>query len=204
MNQATSAATLLPATIGESWEGGFYGGQIRVGASVFAVVWAPKSEGETKAAWLDRYENVSGTRSTSDSRANTQAMAEAGSPAGKWALGLAINGFTDWCLPARDVLDLGYRHLKPTTDENACTFRDGDNPCSVPPGELYTEDSPAQTTVAAFQSGGAEAFDATWYFSSTQYSDSLAYCQDFGDGSQDVNYKLTGGRCRAVRMVHIA
>jgi hypothetical protein len=86
-------------------------------------------------------------------------MAEAGSPLAQWARGLDINGNTDWCIPARDVLELGYRHLKPTTYENSCSFRDGDNPSSIPAGYPYTEQLPAQTAAEAFREGGAEAFE---------------------------------------------
>jgi len=150
MNDPTS---LQPGT---PFEGGFYGGQIRIGNAVFAIAWAPKAEGETQGAWLGSYTDVPGAGSCFDSMANTVAMAEAGSAIGNWARGLTIGGHTDWCVPARDVLELGYRLLKPSTQGNACSFRDGDNASSVPAGYPYSEATPAQTTAEAFRAGGAE------------------------------------------------
>ena len=120
--------------IGSPFEGGHYGGTIRLGTALFAVIWAPKAEGETTGPWHPTRAAVPGALSCSDSLSNTLAMAEAGCPLAKWALDLRINGHDDWCLPARDVLELAYRHLRPGTQETACTFRDGDNPSSVPAG----------------------------------------------------------------------
>ena len=155
---------LIPESFGAPLGGGFYGGQIRIGDGIFAVVWAPKVVGEIKGAWLPSYTSVLGATSCFDSMANTVAMAEAGSPIAKQALGLDINGHTDWCIPARDVLELGYRNLKPTAEENSCSFRAGDNASSLPAGYPYTEVSPAQTSAEAFRKGsGDDAFYPGWY-----------------------------------------
>jgi hypothetical protein len=135
---------------------------------------------------------------------NTQAMAEAGSHLAQWALGLEINGHKDWCLPARDVLELGYRNLKPTARETGCYFRDGDNPSSLPPGYPYTEGTPVtQTAIELFQAGGTEAFDASWYWSSTVYSEASAWSQDFGTGSQNYYHQLNELRARAIRLIQL-
>ena len=174
----------VPETIGTPYEGGHYGGKIRIGLAIFAIVWAPKAEGEITGKWLDSYTDVPGATSCFNSMANTRAMAEAGSDIARQALAANIGGHTDWCVPARDVLEMGYRYLKPTTQENYCSFRDGDNASSIPAGYLYTEASPVQTTVEAFQSGNAEAFDSVWYVSSTQSSEDLAFSQSFGNGYQ--------------------
>lgn len=204
MNITTTPAVLVPETIGTPFEGGFYGGKIRIGLAICAIVWAPKAEGETKAAWLDGYTSVSGATSCFDSMANTKAMAEAGSPLAKWALGLEINGHADWCIPARDVLEIGYRYLKPTDDENDCSFRDGDNASSVPPGYPYTDTSPTQTTCEAMQKGHTEAFEASWHWSSTQYSDGYAFLQYFNGGTQNCSSKSYEGRARAVRLIQLS
>ncbi len=205
MNAIASPALQVPDTIGAPFEGGFYGGQIRIGAALYAIAWAPKAQGEiVGTAWLDHYDSVPGATSCNDSAANTKAMAEAGSALAKWAQGLEIGGFTDWCVPARDVLELAYRHLKPTDDENATSFRDGDNPSSVPPGLPYTDTSPALTSVLAFRAGGPEAFDPQWYWSSTQYSSFHAWLQGFSNGFQiSIGYKRFEARCRAVRMIQL-
>ena len=200
MNPSHSRATL--PTIGTALEGGFFGGVIRLGEALFAIAWAPKAEGEhAGAAWLDgKSTDMAGARSCADSLGNTLALAEAGSTQAKWALGLRINGHDDWCLPARDVLELAYRHLKPTTYKTGAWFRDGDNPTSVPPGYPYANGEPVvQTPVAAFQEGGAEAFEAAWYWSSTQYSANYAWNQLFDSGDQYHYVKSFKARARAVR-----
>ena len=199
--KSETQTTLVPATVGQPFEGGFYGGKLRIGVAIVAAVWAPKAQGETSGVYLDRYESVPGARSVFDSAANTKALAEAGSPIAKWALGLEINGFNDWVIPARDVLELAYRNLKPSTTENYCSFRDGDNPSSMPAGFPYIEDDPLQTTVADFQKGGAEAFDETWYWSSTQYSEGSAWGQYFSSGVSSNAFKDGKGRARAVRLI---
>ena len=131
-------------------------------------------------------------------------MADAGSPLAKWALSLDINGFADWCVPARDVLELGYRNLKPTAQENYASLRDGDNASSVPAGYPYTDASPAQTAAEAFRTGNPEAFDDTWYWSSTQFSASSAFGQDFGYGLQGHDAKKSEARARAVRLIQLS
>ena len=192
-------AAQLP-TIGSAFEGGFYGGLVRSADTLQAIVWAPKALGETIGAHFPSRRALvpEGTTNCHDSHANTVALAALGSPVALWALGLQINGRSDWCIPARDVLELGYRHLKPGTWETAATFRDGDNPSSVPPGYPYTTSNPAQTTVEAFRLGGPEDFSECTYLTSTLYGDSGAWIQHFGHGLQD--YGLLSAE-RAVRAV---
>ncbi len=191
----------LPA-IGAAFEGGFYGGQIQShrGFKRMAVVWAPKAQGEITGAWLPTYEAVLGTNCW-HSMDNTRAMAAAGSPIAAWALDREINGHRDWCVPARDVLELGYRHLKPTDYKTYGGFRDGDNPSSVPVGYPYAESLPVRTGVEAFRDGGPEAFEEAWYWSSTQYSEDYAWGQLFGSGYQYTNDKKFEGRVRLVRLI---
>ena len=199
MNAPLSIATAF----GTILEGGFYAGRIRVGEQQFAVIVAPKAEGQHKdAPWGPVRKRVPAL-SFYDGLANTQAMADAGSKLAKWALDLKIGGFTDWYIPSRDELELCYRNLKPTAQENWC-YR-GDNPSSVPVGYAYMPDEPKQTDIEAFKGGGAEAFDDIWYWSSTQYAgnDAYAWVQYFGGGLQGSGLKGDGGRCRAVRRIAI-
>jgi hypothetical protein len=183
-------------------EGGHFGGVVRIKDKLFGVIWAPKAEGETKAAWLTTYTDVPGAQSCGDSITNTLALAEAGSPLAAWVTGLRIGGHNDWVIPARDVLELAYRHLKPTDDETGGYFRDGDNPSSVPTGYPYV-DTHAQTTLDAFKAGSAEAFEPNGYWSSTQSSDSDAWCQLFNNGFQSYFGKSAELRARAVRLIHV-
>ena len=200
---ADQPTILVPEQFGAPFEGGYYGGQIRSGAKTFAIAWAPKATGTTKAAWLPKRKLVPGASSCFHSMDNTLAMAAAGSKLAKWALALDIAGHKDWCMPARDVLELAYRHLKPGTAENVAGSRDGDNPSSIPPGYPYTEQLPAQTSAIAFQAGGAEAFDPVWYWSSTQSSEDNAWLQYFLNGGQDDNYKSYEAQARAVRLIQL-
>lgn len=185
-------------------EGGHFGGDFIVNGKVTSAFWAPKALGETSSIWLPNNKIVTGASSYVDSVANTLAMAEAGSPLGQWAIGLDINGKRDWVIPARDVLEPAYRHLKPTTYETYCTFRDGENPNSIPAGLHYTEDDPiVQTTVEAFKDGGLEAFEDAVYWTSSQYSSRSAFVQHFGSGTQHRSGKSYEFRARAVRMVQL-
>lgn len=201
MNAVTEQATAL--VIGAAIAGGFFAGRIRVGDQVYGLIVAPKAEGNhDDAVWNKSQKMVDGARSYFDGFANTEAMAAAGSKIAAWARGLKIGGFNDWYIPSRDELELSYRSLKPGSQENY-THRNGENPSSVPVGYPYTEDSPTQTEVAAFRTGGAEAMEEAWYWSSTQYDPdpSYAWDQDFSYGSQDYDLKDDTYRVRAVRRI---
>jgi hypothetical protein len=128
-------------------------------------------------------------------------MGEAGLRLAKWAQSLDIAGHTDWHIPSRDQLEICYRTLKPTSADNYTRY--GDNPSAVPVTWPYGVQTPAQTSAEAFQSGGPEAFEARWYWTSTQYSDSDAWDQYFDFGSQDNSSKSYEGRARAVRTIQL-
>jgi hypothetical protein len=205
MNAPAAQIVTIPEVIGTPYGGGFYAGRYMEGDQLCILIAAPKAEGEHKdAAWNRSLAAVTGAGSYFDGAANTRAMAEAGSSLAKWALELNIGGETNWFLPARDQLELLYRHFKPTAEENY-VYRNGDNPSSVPPGYPYTEAVPGQTALEAFRAGGAEAFEDTWYWSSTQHaSDSdCAWYQYFDDGGQGFYPKNGKLRARAVRRLKI-
>jgi hypothetical protein len=192
--------------IGTSMDGGFYAGRIQIGEQVFALIVAPKAEGEnTGCNWIGNYQDVPGAKSYCDGLSNTAAMAEAGSELAKWARNLRIGGHDDWYLPSQDELEVIFRNLKPTTDENSCYARSGINLSAVPPTRPYTPEFPLQTQAEAFQSGGEQAFEEDWHWSSTQhasYSD-YAWGQYFSLGSQYYYRKSYEGRARAVRRLPI-
>lgn len=203
MNAAAQEAPAITLPeIGQPFGGGFFTGIYQQNGKRYAVITAPAAH-ELEGEWGAYCDKVDGARSLTDSRANTEAMAAAGSELAKQVLALEIGGFTDWAIPARDVQELQYRHLKPTTQENYCWGRDGENPSSLPVGELYTEESPVQTTVEAFKAGGPEAFQPRWYWSSSQRSADHAFYMYFVDGSQDYDGKDTELRVRPVRSVLI-
>ena len=192
--------TAIPTVPGTPFEGGFYVGRFRIGNDTFALIVSPQASGELpRGPWGAYGTNVPGTSSCCDGLANTLALAESGNAQAKEALALDIAGHTDWYLPSRDELELMYRALKPTAQESICSFRDGDNPSSLPAGYPYTESEPAQTEAEAFRKGGAEALEAGWYWSSTQCSAFTAWFQHFVDGGQFDYAKDYELRARAVR-----
>ncbi|MFM0357960.1 hypothetical protein PQR12_31095 [Paraburkholderia nemoris] len=194
----------VPTVFGTPWEGGYFAGIITFGGDVFAQVVAPKADGDLDLAiWHHDYKLIAGTDSFFDGLANTQAMAEAGSAIAQQVLELRIAGFDDWHIGARDQVELLYRGFKPTTEENY-VYRSGDNPSSLPVGYPYSIHLPGQTPVELFREGGAEAFEDTRYWTSTQYSAYDAWFQDFAGGGQGAGYEGSKGRVRAVRRVKIS
>jgi hypothetical protein len=197
----------------------------------FRVIVAPKSSGENSSK---QYKNAntaapSATGTLTEGLKATVAMVADGNstvyPAAHFCNDLSIGGYSDWYLPARDELELIYRNLKPVTNNNYTTTdrptgatpdyknlgslgdvanTHGLNNNSDPQGVAYTSGSPAQTSVAAFQSGGAEAmtFGSNRYWSSTEYSSSGAWLQYYSTsvpGYQDSSNKSGSHYVRAVR-----
>jgi hypothetical protein len=201
VEQAAPAVTI--PEIGQPFGGGFFSGITRdpdTGKRYLNIT--AGAAHELVGAWGE-YVRIEGADSFTNSRANTEAMAAAGSELAQKVLALDIGGFTDWAIPARDVQELQYRHFKPTTEENWAGRRDGDNPNSEPVGLLYSEESPGQTPLTAFQEGGAEAFRDTWYWSSSQRSAYDAFGMHFDDGTQNSLAKDGELRVRPVRRFFI-
>ncbi|MBS1170596.1 MAG: hypothetical protein H6R01_1514 [Burkholderiaceae bacterium] len=196
----------IPTVIGTPFAGGFYAGTVRIEGALHALIVAPKAEGQHEAArWNGSTDEVTGALSYNDGLANTKAMAADGSKLAQWALELNIGGFSDWYLPSLDELEILYRNLKPTEEKNYCWARSGINLHADEPTAPYTPDFPMQTTAKAFRSGGAEAFDPAWHWSSTQHAahGSCAWMQDFSNGSQHDGRKGSEYRARAVRRIAI-
>ena len=185
--------------------GGFYAGRIRIDGQIFALIVAPKADGEINSVWNDSYESIVNTKSFNDGLANTIAMAKSGSRLALWSRNLMIGGNDDWYIPAQDELEIIYRNLKPTTYENAQYMRSGINLSTVVPMPPYTPEFPAQTQAESFQEGGNEAFENAWYWSSTQYASAsaCAWTQDFYGGGQYYANKDGTLRARAVRRLPI-
>ncbi|SHM78739.1 DUF1566 domain-containing protein [Phytopseudomonas punonensis] len=197
--KAVQQAATLPA-IGQPYGGGFVTGITRdpdTGKRYLNIT--AGAEHELVGAWGEYGQKVDGASSFTDSRANTEAMAAAGSDLAQRVLALSIGGFNDWAIPARDVQELQYRHFKPTAEENWQYNRSGDNPNSEPVGHLYSEEDPAQTVHAGFREDEAEAFHERAYWSSSQRSAYYAFSMNFGDGGQGTNGKYNELRVRPVR-----
>ncbi|MDN6872914.1 DUF1566 domain-containing protein [Pseudomonas citronellolis] len=196
--------TAIPTVLGTPFGGGFYVGQFQDEGERFALIRAPKALGfHAPTRWSEAGILIPGANSFSNGLANTRAMAEAGCELGAWALSLTIDGHEDWYLGARDENELVYRVCKPTAQENWCSFRDGDNPSSLPPGYPYTAESPVQSPIEIFQEGGEEALEARGYWTSTLHGPYNAWVQDFGGGTQDGDHKGHARPAFAVRRIKV-
>lgn len=199
MSTAVKAApTVTIPEIGQAFGGGFFSGVTVEDGKRYLNITAGAAH-ELVGAWGEYGEKIEGADSLTGSRSNTEAMAASGSELAQKTLALVIDGLNDWAIPARDVQELQYRHFKPTIEENWANSRNGDNPNSLPVGTLYSEESPTQTPLAAFQEDGAEAFKDAWYWSSSQRSADYAFGMGFDDGIQPSTGKLHELRVRPVR-----
>jgi len=132
-----------------------------------------------------------------------------------WGLTFPTDDGSRWYLPAMDELELLWRNLKPIVVDNYVTprpaqtfpggadFPNGLNDASDPQGAAYTLADPAKTSVAAFQTGGAEAMSSSHgYWTSAWASSSGAWYQLFSIGAQVLNTQAaTSFRVRPCRRV---
>lgn len=197
----------IPSVPGTPYAGGFYVSKFELNGELFALVVAPKAGGQRNdIEWNESSKQVEGAVSYIDGMANTEAMATAGSELAKWARELQIGGFNDWYIPSQDELELCYRYLKPTTEDNTHYMRSGINLSAVPPTRPYTKEIPVQTSAEPFRDENAEAFDERAYWSSTQCAgdESSAWAQCFSlGGFQDWGLKCYVFRARAVRKIKL-
>lgn len=196
-----------PLVIGAAFGGGFYAGQISTagtGVADFNLVIGPVASAQNASiAWKNAN---SGGDPTSDINGptNSSTMNSATYPAAQFCEGLTIGGFSDWYMPAKNELEVCYYNLKPTTTSNNTSS--GTNTNAVPSrGSNYTAGTPARTSASSFQSGNSEAFTASPYWSSTQYSGLATFggFQNFGYGRQSGTYKAYSNIVRAVRRVAV-
>ena len=209
LRAAAGAGGIVLPDIGDAFEGGFFAGLISHtddGVATHALIVAPAATGAsgtgytitTNLAWKTTTTTTAGTTSPFDGAANSANMNNISHQAGQFCEGLSIGGYSDWYLPARYELDIAYENLKPTTDSNSTSW--GINPYSVPERTVNrTAGAPARTSVAAFQSGGAEAFVAAVHWSSTEDSSTNAWRLSFFDGLQISPNKTSTTRVRAFR-----
>lgn len=203
---------LCSATPGLAAEGGFFAGKIVVAGDTYAVIVAPKAEGETQLPWEWADDpTIVGADSTNDGAGNTADLVAIGGGGSSYAAGfcnnLVIAGLDDWVLPAPDQLEVCYRFLKPGTADNDTVGKllhmttNGTNPNSDPTSNGYTASSPEQTTVASFQTGGAEAFELAAYWTSAVRGFGSSWAQEFLDGDQTLYSAAVTLYVRAIRLV---
>jgi len=158
-----------PTVIGQAYAGGFYAGQIGVsGVATHYIIVGPVASAQSTLQWKTTNTSTAGTSSVIDGPANSTAMNNADHPAAQFCEGLTVGGFTDWYMPAKNELEVCYYNLKPTTTSNNTSS--GINANAVPArASNYTTSVPAQTSSSDFKNTGAEDFDITTYWASTQW-----------------------------------
>jgi hypothetical protein len=198
----------VPTVIGQAFGGGFYAGQIGVSSvATHYLVIGPVASAESSSKQLKTTNtSTTGTTSDIDGPTNSSNMNNASHPAAFFCEGLTIGGFSDWYLPAKNEFEVCYYNLKPTTASNNTSY--GINPNAVPArGSNYTAGTPAQTSAADFQVGGAQAFPTSlvWYWSSTEYVPNGIYgwIQRTLNGGQYYTTKTAYYRVRAIRRVAV-
>ena len=213
-----SGAGLVFPAIGAAYQGGFFAGYISHtanGVATHSLIVAPAATGATGPGyiltsgkeWKTSNTTTAGTTSDFNGAANTAAMVTAGialHPAAQFCTGLSIGGYTDWYMPARLELDIAYQNLKPDTNNNDTSW--GINAYSVPArASNRTAGAPARTSLAAFQTGGAEAFVSIYtHWSSTELSAVFPWQLFFDSGLQfSGNGKLAQFGVRAFRKVAV-
>ena len=169
----------LIATVGNALGGGFFGGEMTIEGERYALIVAPKAEGEKMEIEykLEDRRTSDGTDSDDDGMANSDHINDANHPAALFCRQLRIGGFDDWYLPSRDELVMLCWNLGPTR----------------------------KSTPEPFKSDNSEAFDEDWYWSSTEYApySNTAWLVDFSGGYQYYLIKSYHYGVRAVRRLKI-
>jgi hypothetical protein len=167
------------AELGNPLGGGFFGGEMSIEGERFALIVAPKAEGEKMELEykLKDRGTADGTDSDDDGLANSERINDSNHPAAQFCRQLRIGGFDDWYLPSRDELAMLCRNLGPTR----------------------------KSTPELFKSGNAEAFEDEWYWSSTEYApySGYAWVVGFYGGNQYGGNESNNYGFRAVRRLKI-
>jgi hypothetical protein len=210
---AASNAVTPVLSPGQAFGGGFFAGQISTTANSVAthnIIIAPRSSGQTNLKWAINQNNTPGSASDINGPANTAAIVADGNsttyPAAHFCNNLVTGGQTDWYMPAKNELEICYFNFKPTFATNNENF--GINPNAVPARSTTYNSTfnPSRTGAASFQEGGAEAFTANFYWTSTTVGSGTAFAEDFASGSQSSNFyygKNTELFVRALRRVPV-
>ena len=200
-----------PVTIGASYGGGYFAGQITQSGTVYNLIVSPKASGENTAKQWASGSSVTGFTSLVDGPTNSAGLAAlgAGYAAATFCEGLSIGGYTDWYLPARNELEVAFYFLKNSAIANYTASGNlGSNADAVSPEPTstnYTATIPPQTTVSGFRVGGSEAFASQTHWSSSESTSSAAWLQYFVDttdnGAQVADPKTGSLAVRAFRRV---
>jgi hypothetical protein len=205
----------IPGAIGIAYAGGYFAGQISAtanGVATHNLVVSDKTVGQADRSYYTSYPPpTNNPTSLVDGAGNTTNLVNnygSGMPAAYFCENLNTGGYTDWYLPAGNELEILYWFLKPTNDSNTDGIWANVNAVSPEPyntNHTSSPNVPSQTTSAAFQSGGAQAFNTTNYVSSTQYTSNPYQCYvlNFYTAAGIVESKTTTFKCRAIRKVAV-
>lgn len=201
---ASWPAEIPSRPIGQFYGGGYYAGSIKIGASTYELIVAPKAAGEGSFKMTDTDMEFSGNTSINDGWATRANIITAGSynfTAENIAMAQTINTYNDWYLASKEELEIIYRNLKPSTVNNVTTS--GTNTSSIPTTSNYTTTNPAQTSVALFRSGGSEQLIEGVYFSATQGPSGLRYwhTKSFITGADSEDLGVNPHNLRLIRRI---
>jgi hypothetical protein len=188
--------------------GGYYACAISYSANGIAeyyLIVGPRSTAQASTT-LQSKTNLTGdagARSFYNGYTNTNdTWGDGQHPATQYVKNLSVGGYSDWYVGATAEHQIVYSAFKPTTAANSTG--DGSNSYSVPARGHYTAGSPAQTSIASFQTGGSEAFTVSQYWTSTGYSaGNVAHGHDFESGSYFGNAKTAFWPVRAFRKIAV-
>lgn len=203
---SASNSILTTPVIGQSFQGGYYGGAISTtanGVATHYLIVAPKSAGESS----DQYgpNGFSDPTSYIDGPTNSSTLLAAGlRKAAIFCEGLTISGYSDWYLPAYSELQTIYYYLKPGLASNDTSGGYTSYAVSPQPINTYnTTSDPAQTSVSNFQAGSSDYFESNTYWSSTQQNANAAYTLSFTTGQGNSSSKTATLYIRAIRRVAV-
>lgn len=158
---------------GDEFGGGYFAGYMKdENGDWYALVMSPAAEGQNNG--------------------NTMTWQNAMN----YAAGLTIGGHDDWKLMTRDEARVAYRKFKPGTGSNNTSYGATDK--VEPPLGNYTSGDPSQTSLADWQSGGAEAFVAGGYWTADELGSSARRVR-FSNGRETLSTKTFQYYVRAVR-----
>ena len=194
---------MIPTRIGQQVNGGWFAGISRSKTSAHGIIVAPKS---TERRSLKQF-----NRLVANAHANRQVKSIS-----SCCQTTAASEDTAWELPSKYDVELCYRNLKPSIEENWIKPTNdpllgppnGINPTSIPVGRTYTVTNPVQTLTVLFCYGSPEAFKIGWYWTCPERSSvtPTTMIQNFADGNQVCcgSYNYVDFVLRAVRRVLIA
>ena len=181
-NQGGTAAFIY----GGAMNGGFYAGDLISAAAIGGktkLIVAPKST-EVSKAWGSQgtIRNISSTWNGLLNSDTLNAFGASAHPAANYCRTLSTGGYLDWYLPAKDELEICYRHLKPTIGNNSTSSGANTNNAVVSERSQYTSTVPSQTSANIFKSGGAENFGTTNYYASNESGGKYGFILNFNTG----------------------